>query len=106
MRRILLLLTVALVMVVTMLVAGIVPAVAAPRTCEEVPEDGTLCRHSVVTPSGNINTQQHSRDVVTFPSGERGAVVGQNKVPASSTFTDTITPSGNTNVSSHVNTKQ
>jgi|SRR5215204_2869277 len=97
-KRIILLFT-AISMMALMMGASIVPAVAqssneSPHTCVDADGD-TICRNRVVTPSGNLNNQDHFRGDDFAHEG--GAVVSTQKVPGEFVGHSTIAPSGNFN---------
>jgi len=97
MRRILLVLSVALMMA-ALLVASAMPAFASanlvPRTCVEL-TGGTLCQHRVETPSGKLNGQDQFRG--EFFEHEGGAEQGTAVFPGEFVGHSTIAPSGNFN---------
>ena len=107
MRRIIVLLM-AGAMIALVIGAGTTPAVAkkpedkgakvTPNTCFEQ-GGGTTCFHTVSTPGDTFNSQLRSRDVVN--PADDGAVVGHQNIQPLHTNTDIITPSGNTNTSTH-----
>jgi hypothetical protein len=110
MRRIIVLLTAGAMMAV-MLVAGTIPAFAAPgggatvfdRQCTEQPSGDTVCSHKVATPPQSGVSNDQAQTSGGFFAREGGAEQGTAKVPGEFVGHSTIAPTGNFNTITHQN---